>query len=183
MCVIVNFACQTCEHETGQRDFVRHTDGQRFAIPDPAMQVISFCPKVETIKVIIQQPALQSIRFPCTNPDCSGGNAKNNKTEFDEEEGRIMGLVKMTAQAVAEGDQPYDDVDKTLEDMGIPPSQMVNCPGAKLSKWTVLAMDKLREMAENGNEIGAVQKVRYVSAPSLTYFSLCHFGVADSHSP
>lgn len=160
MCVIVNYACQACEQETGQRDFVRHTDGQRFAIPDPAMQVVPFCTEVNTLKVVIQQPALRSANFPCTNPDCFGGGARYNKDEFDDEEGRIVGLLSATAEIVAEDGRPYNDVNKTLEEMGIPLSEMVNLPGARLVKWTGLVVDKLKEMAANGDDIIAVQKVR-----------------------
>jgi hypothetical protein len=159
MCVIVNYACQTCKQETGQRDFVRHTDGQRFAIPDPAMQVVAFCTEVNTLNVVIQQPSLQSPRFPCANPDCFGGKAKYDKDKFEDEEGQIVGLVSFTAEVVAEDGRPYNDVNKTLEEMGIPLMEMINLPGAKLAKWTGLAMDKLKEMAENGDDIGAVQKV------------------------
>lgn len=160
MCVIVNYACQTCKQETGQRDIVRHTDGQRFAIPDPEMKVVSFCTQVETHKAIIQHPALQSPDFPCTNPDCFGGTARYNKAEFDEEEGMIVGLVSFTAEAVADEGQPHNDVNAMLEEMGIPLSEMVDLPGAKLVKWTGLAVHKLKEMADYGSEIGAVQKVR-----------------------
>lgn len=35
MCVIVQYLCPKCKKETGQRDYLCHTDGQRFAIPDP----------------------------------------------------------------------------------------------------------------------------------------------------
>lgn len=35
MCVIIHYLCQNCKKETGQRDYVSHTDGQRFTIPDP----------------------------------------------------------------------------------------------------------------------------------------------------
>lgn len=160
MCVIVNYACQACGQETGQRDFVRHTDGQRFAIPDPAMQVVSFCTEVNILKVVIQQPALRSTNFPCTNPDCFGGGARYNKDEFDDEEGRIVGLLSATAEIVAEDGRPYNDVNKILEDMGIPLSEMANLPGARLVKWTGLVVDKLKEMAANGDDIIAVQKVR-----------------------
>ncbi|KAG8158347.1 hypothetical protein KVR01_012108 [Diaporthe batatas] len=158
MCVIVCYACQTCKQETGQRDFVRHTDGQRFAIPDPAMQVVSFCSAVETLKVIIQQPALQSLDFPCANPDCLGGNAKFNKDEFEDEEARIVGLLGATAEIAAEDGRPHNDVNQMLEDLGVPLSEMVDVPDAKLVKWTGLATDKLKEMAENGDDIKAVQK-------------------------
>lgn len=163
MCVIVNYACQACKKETGQRDFVRHTDGQRFAIPDPAMQVIAFCREVDNLKVIIQQPALQSPDFRCANPDCFGGNARYNKDEFDDEEGCIVGLVGATAEIAAKDGRPHNDVNQILEDMGIPLSEMVNVPGARLVKWTGLAMDKLKEMAMNGDNVEAVQKVRELS--------------------
>lgn len=35
MCVIIHYLCQNCKKETGQRDYVSHTDAQRFTIPDP----------------------------------------------------------------------------------------------------------------------------------------------------
>lgn len=160
MCVIVNYACQTCKQETGQRDYVRHTDGQRFPIPDPEMQVIAFCTEVATLKVIIQQPAMQSSNFPCANPDCGGGNAKYNKDEFDDEEGRIVGLVSATAEIVTSECRAENNVNQILEEMGISLAEMVNLPGAKLTQWTGLAVDKLKEMADNGDDIKAVQKVR-----------------------
>lgn len=46
MCVIVQYLCPKCKKETGQRDYLCHTDGQRFAIPDPKSKSIdspSYC--------------------------------------------------------------------------------------------------------------------------------------------
>lgn len=40
MCVIVQYLCPKCKKETGQRDYLCHTDGQRFAIPDPKSKSI-----------------------------------------------------------------------------------------------------------------------------------------------
>lgn len=42
MCVIVQYLCPKCKKETGQRDYLCHTDGQRFAIPDPKSKSISY---------------------------------------------------------------------------------------------------------------------------------------------
>lgn len=53
------------------------------------MQVIPFCPEVKTLKVIIQQPALQSSKFPCANDECFGGQVKYIEDEFDEEKGQL----------------------------------------------------------------------------------------------
>lgn len=40
MCIIVQYLCPKCKKETGQRDYLCHTDGQRFAIPDPKSKSI-----------------------------------------------------------------------------------------------------------------------------------------------
>lgn len=46
MCVIVQYLCPKCKKETGQRDYLCHTDGQRFAIPDPKSKSIPHHPIV-----------------------------------------------------------------------------------------------------------------------------------------
>jgi hypothetical protein len=35
MCILISYTCPNCDKVTGQCDYVRHTDGQRFLIPDP----------------------------------------------------------------------------------------------------------------------------------------------------
>ncbi|KAK2611599.1 hypothetical protein N8I77_004932 [Diaporthe amygdali] len=159
MCVIVNYACQNCKQETGQRDYVRHTDGQRFPIPDPKMEIVSFCTELIPLRVIVHKPSVQSVDFPCENPDCAGMKVHYDKDEYDDEEGRIVGLLGGTAEIVAEEGRSDNDVKEMLQQMGIDQSDMEELSDATIEKWTGLAEDKLKQMAVNGDTIQDVKKV------------------------
>ncbi|KAI3397663.1 hypothetical protein diail_10534 [Diaporthe ilicicola] len=156
MCVIVKYACQHCRQETGQRDYVRHTDGQRFAIPDPEMEVVSFCTDLSPLRVTIQKASLQSPYFPCMNPGCAGMKTRFDKKEYDDEEARIVGLVSATAAiAVSEGMQ-YNNVAEMLQEMGVQEGEMQDLPDAKLEQWTGLAEDRVKMGAEAGETVNEV---------------------------
>ncbi|KAL1868883.1 hypothetical protein Daus18300_005719 [Diaporthe australafricana] len=158
MCVIVNYACQHCMQETGQRDYVRHNDGQRFHIPDSEMEIVSFCTEISPLRVIIWLPSLQTKSFPCKNEACLGMKTVYNEDKYKDEEGRIIGLLGATAEIIASEGRSNNNVEEMLEEMGISPDDLQELPNAKIEKWTGLAADKLKMVIDTGETMDEVRE-------------------------
>lgn len=124
------------------------------------MEIVSFCTELIPLRVIVHKPSVQSVDFPCENPDCAGMKVHYDKDEYDDEEGRIVGLLGATAEIVAEEGRDDNDVKEMLQQMGIDQADMEELSDATIEKWTGLAEDKLKQMAVNGDTIQDVKKVR-----------------------
>ncbi|KAK7704159.1 hypothetical protein SLS64_008717 [Diaporthe eres] len=151
MCVIIHYLCQNCKKETGQRDYVSHTDGQRFTIPDPKMKVVSFCPDIRPYRAVLHDPSVQSPGFRCMNPLCSDVKIKFNAKKCQKQDAKILARLRDTEYKVTLEGQSCTDVKKMLESKGLDKADIQKLPGARLQKWNLYTEDKLKKMAANGD--------------------------------
>ncbi|KAG6362657.1 hypothetical protein INS49_007749 [Diaporthe citri] len=151
MCVIIHYLCQNCKKETGQRDYVSHTDGQRFTIPDPKMKVVSFCPDVRPYRAVIHDPLVQSPGFRCMNHLCSDVKIIFNAKKCQNQNAKILAKLRDTEYSVTVEGNSCTDVKKKLEREGLKKVDIQKLPGARLQKWNLYTEDKLKEMTAKGD--------------------------------
>lgn len=125
-----------------------------------SVDVISYCPGIQSYRAVIHDPLIQCPDFRCMSSSCSGHQIQFNDKKHRKQEARILEKLRHTEYMVTREGNSVMDVKEMLKREGIKKVDIQKLPGAKLQKWNLYTEEKLKRMTAKGDSYEDIKTVR-----------------------